>query len=69
MMKKMDYILNNVLFGLKDQNIKFNDLRRLLKKNGFSERIRGSHHIFGREDIMEIINIQERKDGKAKPYR
>ena len=25
---------------------------------GFSERIRGSHHIFYRDSIVEIINIQ-----------
>ena len=46
MMKKMDYILNNVLFGLKDQNIKFNDLRRLLKKNGLGI-LRGEASLFG----------------------
>jgi len=35
---------------------------------GFSERIHGSHHIFYREDIPEILNLQP-KQGKAKPYQ
>jgi predicted RNA binding protein YcfA (HicA-like mRNA interferase family) len=35
---------------------------------GFSERIKGSHHIFSKENIEEIINIQEIQ-GKAKPYQ
>jgi len=40
----------------------------LLKKLGFIERIKGDHHIFTREDIEEILNIQP-KDGKGKPYQ
>ncbi len=35
---------------------------------GFQSRIKGSHHIFYRENIVEIINIQE-MSGKAKPYQ
>ncbi len=68
-MKNIEKILQDVLSGLKDQNIRFSDLRKLLKKYGFSERIRGSHYIFVRKDIIEIINIQERERGKAKPYQ
>jgi predicted RNA binding protein YcfA (HicA-like mRNA interferase family) len=30
----------------------------LLKKSGFEERIKRSHHIFTKDDIEEIINIQ-----------
>jgi len=44
-------------------------LRRLLSRYGFSERIRGDHHIFTRENIFEIINLQPLKDGRAKPYQ
>jgi len=40
-----------------------------LLKYGFSERIQGSHHIFTKENIVEIINLQPLKDGKAKPYQ
>jgi len=40
----------------------------LLRHLGFDERIRGSHHIFTKEGIGEILNLQP-KDGKAKPYQ
>jgi hypothetical protein len=39
-----------------------------LIRRGFSERISGSHHIFFREDIHEIINIQP-KSGRMKAYQ
>ncbi len=32
------------------------------------ERVRGSHHIFTRNDVMEILNLQPR-GGQAKPYQ
>lgn len=35
---------------------------------GFSERIRGDHHIYARADVNEIIDLQPRR-GKAKPYQ
>ena len=35
---------------------------------GFDERIKGDHHIFTREDVEEILNIQP-KEGKGKPYQ
>jgi len=39
-------ILEKVLSGLNDKNIKFNDLRKFILDLSFSERIKGSHHIF-----------------------
>jgi transposase len=41
----------------------------LLLSLGFSERIKGNHHIFTRNDVIEIINLQPLKDGKAKAYQ
>jgi predicted RNA binding protein YcfA (HicA-like mRNA interferase family) len=35
---------------------------------GFEKRIRGSHHIFAKEGIEEILNIQP-KGSKAKTYQ
>ena len=35
---------------------------------GFTVRIKGSHHIFFRDDVEEIINLQPDKN-KAKPYQ
>lgn len=57
-----------ILTGSADADIEFLSLCQLLIRLGFSERIRGSHHIFTREDMAEIINLQP-KDSKAKPYQ
>ncbi|OGP58953.1 MAG: hypothetical protein A2V65_03980 [Deltaproteobacteria bacterium RBG_13_49_15] len=40
----------------------------LLKRLGFKERIKGDHHIFTKDDVEEILNLQP-KDGKGKPYQ
>ena len=65
----MKNVLNKVLSGLSDANIRFGDLRKLLLFLEFKERIKGDHHIFYKTGIMEIINLQPLKDGKAKPYQ
>lgn len=57
-----------MLTGTSDANIAFADLCSLLESLGFERRIRGSHHIFSRVGIDEILNIQP-KAGKAKPYQ
>ena len=44
------------------------DLCHLLSRLSFIERIRGAHHIFSREGIPEILNLQPRQ-AKAKPYQ
>jgi len=61
-------ILLRVLRGSSDANIRFSELQTLLSRLGFAERIKGSHHIFTREDVAEILNLQER-NSKAKPYQ
>ncbi len=61
--------LNRVLSGLADKNIRFQNLTRLLNDFGFSVRIKGDHHIFYKEGIEEIINLQPLRDGGAKPYQ
>ncbi|MDI3542484.1 MAG: hypothetical protein PWP57_87 [Candidatus Atribacteria bacterium] len=64
-----DKILDKILSGTNDSNIRFYDLRNLLLQYGFSEQIRGGHYIFTKENVIEIINLQPLKDGKAKPYQ
>ncbi len=67
-MGKYQKLILAVLTGQADNNTRFTDLCNLLKKLGFTERIRGSHHIFRKEDVVEKINLQ--KDGNtAKPYQ
>jgi predicted RNA binding protein YcfA (HicA-like mRNA interferase family) len=67
-MSRLSKTLDQVLRGVSDANIDFNDLRSLLDALSFRERIRGSHHIFTRDDVTEIINLQS-KGSKAKPYQ
>jgi hypothetical protein len=67
-MAKAEKILWRVLTGQSDANIRFADLRTLLLDLGFEERTRGSHHIFSRAGVSELINLQQ--DGNmAKPYQ
>jgi hypothetical protein len=61
-------VLIRVLRGTADANIRFADLRALLLQLGFAERIKGSHHIFAREGISEILNLQPLKS-MSKPYQ
>lgn len=56
------------MHGTSDANIPFLQMCHLLKRLGFEERIRGSHHIFTKDEIEEIINLQS-KGSKAKPYQ
>jgi len=62
-------ILEKVLSGLSDKNIRFGELRKLILSLGFDERVKGDHHIFSKADITEIMNLQPLKDGKAKAYQ
>jgi predicted RNase H-like HicB family nuclease/predicted RNA binding protein YcfA (HicA-like mRNA interferase family) len=56
------------LSGTSDANIRFSDLRNLLLHLGFSERIKGSHHIYFKDGISDNINIQP-KGSDAKSYQ
>ncbi len=63
-----DKTLDRVLSGTSDASISFGDLRNLLRRLGFEERVRGSHHIFWKNGVEEILNLQP-KGNKAKPYQ
>jgi hypothetical protein len=65
---KVTKTLDKLLRGTSDANIRFVDLCSLLLRLGFSERVRGDHHIFTCEGVREILNLQPRS-GKAKPYQ
>ncbi len=51
-----------------DANIAFDDLRRVLLRIGFIERIKGDHHIFTKDTVDEILNLQP-KGSMVKPYQ
>ena len=67
-MSKKEKILASVLSGNQDNNILFTDLCNIIDMFGFDKRIKGSHHIYYKENVIEVINIQP--EGKmAKPYQ
>ena len=67
-MGKYEKLLQRILIGTSDNNIKFSELCQLLKKLGFEERVKGDHFIFTKDNVEEIINIQP-KGNKAKGYQ
>ena len=67
-MSQRDKLLVKILLGTADANIPFDQLCKLLRTLNFDERIRGSHHIFSKEGIEKILNLQP-KQGKAKAYQ
>ena len=67
-MSQRDKLLVKILRGTADANIPFEQLCQLLRALGFDERIRGSHHIFSRAGVDEILNLQP-KQGKAQAYQ
>jgi len=67
-MSKHAKLLDRILLGTADANIPFEGLCHLLQKLGFQMRVRGSHHIFSRAGVEEILNLQPRGAG-AKSYQ
>ena len=62
-------LLDRILAGQSDRAIRFAELCSVLRRLGFQERVRGSHWIFYRDGVAEILNLQPRRDGTAKPYQ
>ena len=67
-MSKFEKIMIRILSGTMDKDIEFEDLRKVLHNLGFTARIKGSHHIYYKEGIEEILNLQP-IGVKAKPYQ
>jgi len=68
-MSKFEKMLVKLLSGNSDNNFSFDDLRNILLHLNFSEKTTGgSHRIFYKDGINEIINIQP-NGNKAKPYQ
>ncbi len=68
MVSETEKLLRRILRGTSDAQIPFDGMCRLLQHLGFQERIRGSHHIFTKDGVEEILNLQA-KSGRAKPYQ
>ncbi len=60
--------LDQVLNGRSDAGIRFKDLCQMLTALGFTERVSGSHHLFSRTGVRDMINLQ-RDGNQAKAYQ
>jgi hypothetical protein len=61
--KLLEKIYNNT------KNVKFSEFILLVEAFGFTQmRVRGSHHIYAREGVYDMVNIQNDK-GEAMPYQ
>ena len=67
-MGEYEKLYEHIMLRRSDASIPFDELCALLKRLGFTERIRGDHHIFTMSHVEEILNVQP-KSGKAKPYQ
>jgi hypothetical protein len=67
-MGRHEKLLVQILRGASDANVPFESLCQLLTHLGFVERIKGSHHIFVREGVEEILNLQP-LGSKSKAYQ
>jgi len=67
-MRKYDKLVFQILRGMSDANIAFTDLVNLLKHLGFDMRIKGNHHVFRKDGVIEKVNLQK-EGNKAKPYQ
>ncbi|HEX8234994.1 MAG TPA: type II toxin-antitoxin system HicA family toxin [Abditibacteriaceae bacterium] len=67
-MGKFEKVLRRVLSGTSDANIAFDDVRWMLQRLGFEERVRGSHHNFRRPGERIKINLQPH-GAHCKPYQ
>jgi hypothetical protein len=61
-------VVSENLWSASDNNIPFKGLCSLLRHLGFAEQIRGSHHIFTKDGVREILNLQPKR-AKAKAYQ
>jgi len=67
-MGKREKLYQHIVMRRGDANVAFSELCGLVKRLGFSCRIKGDHHIFWRDGIEEILNLQP-KGTKAKAYQ
>jgi hypothetical protein len=63
-----DKVLDAIIRGTSDANIPFIGLCNLLLRLGFHKRVKGDHHIFWKEAVAEILNLQP-EGSKAKAYQ
>ena len=69
-MSRKQKLREKILSAEHDTNIDFEELCTFAQQVGFSKRTGGKHGaIFYKDGIPDILNLQPRGDGKAKPYQ
>jgi len=67
-MARWQRVFRKLISGSLD--IRFDDFILVLEHFGFVlDHVQGSHHVFVHPEIPELLSVQPRKDGKAKPYQ
>lgn len=65
-----DKLLKKILCGTQDTNVTFKEIMHLLELLKYNMRnTGGSHTVVSYTGTPEILNLQPKKDGKAKPYQ
>lgn len=54
------------MLGASDASFSFSNLCQILQLLEFEVRIKGSHHIFTKDEVAEILNLQPQKADKSK---
>jgi hypothetical protein len=67
-MSKQEKFIVTLLSGGSDHNLNFEDLTKLLVSLDFQCRVKGSHHVFFKQGVQEILNLQA-KGKLAKGYQ
>ena len=63
-------LIAKLLAGHSDANFDFDDIVRILLWHNFIERNgKGSHRVFFKKGINDMVNLQPAKGNKAKPYQ
>ena len=57
-------LYEHILLRRSDADVPFETLCAMLKRLGFDESIKGDHHIFTKNGVEEILNLQP-KGGKG----
>jgi predicted RNA binding protein YcfA (HicA-like mRNA interferase family) len=63
-----DKLIAQILSGKHDASFRFAEIDNLLSALGFSQRVKGDHHIYYKDNIVEILNLQPVKS-RAKAYQ
>ena len=68
MSKRLKFLMQ-LVNPAQTSNLDFDALVNLLLFLGFDQRVRGSHHIFTKSGLEEIINLQPAAGNTVKPYQ